>query len=78
MGQVTAHIINKFCFYQTYQLATSNHQKNFKSFAENDERNQDLKLGISQLMSELSPLIIASENHMPVDNLLAYVAELGI
>ena len=39
--------------------------------------NENLKTAISLTIQELSPLVKASENRMPVENLMAYANEIG-
>ena len=39
--------------------------------------NENLKTAISLTMQELSPLIKACENRMPVENLMTYANEIG-
>ena len=42
-----------------------------------DYSNENLKTAISLTIQELSPLVKASENRMPVENLMAYANEIG-
>ena len=39
--------------------------------------NENLKTAISLTIQELSPLVKASENRMPVENMMAYANEIG-
>ena len=41
------------------------------------QSNENLKAAISLTMQELSPLIKASENRMPVENLMTYANDIG-
>ena len=40
--------------------------------------NEKMKIAIAQTMNELAPIIKASENRMPVENILTYANEIGI
>ena len=42
------------------------------------QSNENIKMAISVTASELAPLIKASQNHMPVENLLTYTNDIGI
>ena len=41
------------------------------------QSTESLKAAISLTMQELSPLIKASENRMPVENLMTYANDIG-
>ena len=40
--------------------------------------NERMKTAIAQTMNELAPIIKASENRMPVENILTYANEIGM
>ena len=42
------------------------------------QSNDNMKMAISLTVSQLAPLIKASQNHMPVENLLTYTNDIGI